>query len=280
MSRLILLNLPTEPTVTAASVPQPARRRPRIRPSPRPQHTPILAPRSNRWCLRRHFQPAFEADPSRTALSHHDCSFCWPWQRVPARAAFPVTLTRTKVPQPLQARTATVTPVVYSLSFLRVTGRPPRARPAVPHRAAAAARRRRASRKERLMMLSGPEPTEPKAFRVGKRTGIARESVRAPTRPNRRLLLFFKPVFIEIQRVSNNYLFLTFQELSLSSSLMMGFSVGTTTAISELMCSKFGLNFVCSKFVWILSKFCLKFENHENQRGILKDLSNFYLDFV
>jgi hypothetical protein len=79
-SRHILLNPPKGLT----AVPQPAWRRPRIRLSPSPQHIPILAPRSGQWCLRQHFQPAFEAHPARLALStaHSAYSACLPlhWQ--------------------------------------------------------------------------------------------------------------------------------------------------------------------------------------------------------
>ncbi len=97
-----------KPTTGLTAVPQPARRRPRIRPSPRPQHIPILAPWSSRLCLGRHCQPAFEAHPARSALSTtHSAesdSACLP--------ASPVTLPT----EPQPARTAP--PVVESLSFL------------------------------------------------------------------------------------------------------------------------------------------------------------------
>jgi hypothetical protein len=44
------------------------------------QHIPILAPRSCWWCLRLHFQPAFEAHPARPARStaHSADSACLP----------------------------------------------------------------------------------------------------------------------------------------------------------------------------------------------------------
>jgi hypothetical protein len=105
-------------------VPQPARRRPRIRPSPRPQHIPILAPRSGWWCLRRHFSLlskhtppgphsqliimltaracCLSSDPAKSAAA---CSDCASRRRIPVILATPspdarrVLARRTRRPQ-------------------------------------------------------------------------------------------------------------------------------------------------------------------------------------